>query len=604
MSFRYLHSKSRNRRHPAINFLFCISTLFASLSVVASQTTGSSELSGDLLQFKKSLLSKTANLTPVQSANDYSWFHEDAAFELNTHSDNRVLFNSGEPGIGAAKSIYVATKYDNQNDQRPQIWTDGERLTENGERLLQLIHNPASTGLPQVFVENLSRIVNQSAHSADGIIPTTFGESEMDILFNHLVNAIGSGMVDPLQTQKEWMRESDSVDSGQLRKQILSGVQNLDQAISSITPQHWMYKSLEKMLVQLEALDQTKQIFVPSERKLEQGMEVPAVNILKSALIATGDYNSQSNTDNQFGTDLKMAVERFQIRHGLEVDGIVSTATFAALNTPIQNRIDQVKANMERWRWFPAKLEQTHILVNIPEYRLRMQHEEEPIFEMDIVVGKPKHMTPIFSETMKHVVFAPTWTVPASITDEELIPKELRSPGYLESEEIDFFVRTSKGLQRIDRSSITPEALLEKPFRYTLRQRAGDKNVLGKVKFLMPNKHAIYLHDTQAKKLFGEAERAFSHGCIRLANPDLMAYVIMQLEGHGQSEVRDFMALEKTTTVNLDKHIPVHMAYFTAWQDESGKMHFREDIYKQDERLIMAMNNASSANSDKKLATR
>ena len=597
-----LQNTPSNKRQAVVNILFCISTLSASLSAVATQHSATSDSSDELLQINNSPLTNAASLAPALTANDYSWFRGSQQFELSALSSHRALFKTSEPVIGAAMRFEVGSQYD--INARQQIWTDGEELTEHGERLLELALDPAKTGLPDFFSQNLANALNQNIHSIHNMVPTAVGESELDKLFDRLVHAVGSGVVDPLNTQKEWMRESDAVDPKQLRKQILSGLQSLDEAIDSITPQNLMYKSLQKMLVKLENLDQAKQTFVPSERKLEQGMEDPVISTLKKALTETGDYESRAITDDKFSKDLTMAVERFQVRHGLEVNGIVSKATFKALNTPIQYRIDQVKANMERWRWFPAKLEQTHILVNIPEYRLRMQHDEEPLFEMDIVVGKPKHMTPIFSETMKHVVFAPTWTVPTSITDEELIPKELRSPGYLKSEEIDFFIRTSKGLKRIDRNSITPETLLEKPFRYTLRQRAGDKNVLGKVKFLMPNKHAIYLHDTQAKKLFGEAERAFSHGCIRLANPDLMAYVIMQLDGYGQSEVRDFMALQDTTTVDLEKHIPVHMAYFTAWQDDSGKMHFREDIYKQDERLIKAMHNVSSANSHKKLAIR
>jgi len=584
MPFRSLRFKTCSKGHNAAKILFGISTLFTALSVFATQNTSTDHGSGELLQFKNSLVTKTTQLSQVQSVSDYSWFHFTRKFELNTHSDNRALFNSSEPAIGAASSVGVVNAYDTNNNS--QIWTQGEELTSNGERLLEMISDPSSVGLPDSLQQSLSSVSALSGKSVK--------ESEMDALFDNLVKAIGSGIVDPLIAQKEWKRESDLVDSKQLRRQILSGVQSLDDAINSITPQHWMYQSLQKMLVELEGIDQEKQIFTPSKTILEQGMTNPVVKILKNALIQKGDYNPESKVDDQFGSDLTLAVEKFQIRHGLEADGIVNEDTFKALNTPIQSRIDQVRANMERWRWFPAKLEETHILVNIPEYRLRMQHEEDPIFEMNIVVGKPRHMTPIFSETMKHVVFAPTWTVPSSITNEELIPKELRSPGYLKSEEIDFFVRTNRGLQRIDASQITPETLQQKPFPYTLRQRAGEKNVLGKVKFLMPNEHAIYLHDTQAKKLFGEAERAFSHGCIRLSNPDLMAYVIMQLDGHGQSEVRDFMALQDTTTVDLEKHIPVHMAYFTAWQDDSGNMHFREDIYKQDERLIKAINSLAS----------
>ena len=208
---------------------------------------------------------------------------------------------------------------------------------------------------------------------------------------------------------------------------------------------------------------------------------------------------------------------------------------------------------------------------------------------MDVVVGKPKHMTPVFSETMKFMEFAPTWTVPASITNDELLPLENKKPGYLASEEIDFYRRTSSGLKRVPRSEVTAEHMAMRPFPFVLRQRAGKKNALGKVKFLMPNKHAIYLHDTKAKKLFGESKRAFSHGCIRLSDPNLMAHVLLQVDGYDQSAVHEYMGLEETTRVHLDDPVPVHLAYFTAWQDDKGVMHFREDIYRQDERLIKAL---------------
>ncbi len=549
---------------------------------------------------------KTADLAlPILNAtpDNIGTESEDYNFSIPTESARRALFKPGQYTPLQSNDPALAAAHSSQSTQihnADKLWINGNRLSNQGRDLVQYVRELYQHGLvPNRYNSNTLQSWLDSEITDDQLahVSTTLQNT-----FYKVANAIGSGIVDPTDSQKEWDREADSINADTLLEQIDRGVMDIKAALHSIEPQDTRYQGLKKMLLALEALDQSEQVFVEAAKKLESGMDNESVLQLKRALIANGDLkpntNDSSVISSVYDSDLESAVKRFQLRHGLQPDGIAGPKTLEHLNTPIGDRIAQVKANLERWRWFPSRLEDSHIIINIPEYRVRMMHDNSEIFEMDVVVGKPKHMTPVFSETMKQVVFAPTWTVPASITNDELIPIEKRSPGYLEREEIDFYRHTSSGLQYVPRSEIGRETLDQKPFPYMLRQRAGSKNVLGKVKFMFPNKHAVYMHDTQAKKLFDESQRAFSHGCIRLSNPDLMAYVIMQLDGYRQNEVNDYMALTKTTNVNLNTHIPVHIAYFTAWQDEHGLMHFRDDIYKQDQRLIAALD-AKQGNIDR-----
>lgn len=512
------------------------------------------------------------------------------------HSFQRFLGAASEPALGAAYSVTgdlgtgeLSLKEISERRTRTadSVWKNQNGLSQNATNLIDTISAIANEGLdPDAYYhQQLQNIRRTDIEKLD--------DKKFNQLFENaflaLTTDLAQGAVDPLKAQKEWHRPAQGADAKSLLEELQQGLIDFQQAMDLARPQHPMYEGQIKSLRTYREKDASRQVFVEDGEKLQIGDDAARVTSLKQALQELGDLAVDSDVDTIFDETLKQAVVSFQERHGLEPDGIVSQATLKALNVPYATRITQLQANLERWRWMPARLEDTHILVNLPEYRLRMNNAGTQIFEMPVVVGKPKHQTPIFSETMKHVVFAPTWTVPSSITNDELIPLEKRKPGYLKSEEIDFFRWTDNGLKRVPRSSVTRETLNRRPFPYMLRQRAGDKNVLGKVKFLMPNKHAIYLHDTQAKKLFGKAKRAFSHGCIRLGDPDLMAYVIMQMDGHKQSEISTLMEATTTTKVDLETHIPVHLAYFTAWQDENGRTHFREDIYKQDQRLDKAL---------------
>ena len=585
------HSLSRKRkRRTTLHICAAVSVFLAHGTAIAMDNDFDIEATEPSL-----ITNSAADAESFQHAtNNALWFANQAKLKLNVQSGNRELFKVTEPSFGFALPNDSLCQNENGNSREDSetcnelqpLWHDKNGLTDQGRALLRLIDGLTAEGIDSAQFSNkrFSRWLRNNQSDDPQL-----AESILDSTFNEIAHAIGSGLVDPQIAQKKWDREADTINPQELKKQIRSTTENVVSALNGIRPQHPDYQGLQSILKELQAINPAEQVFVETDNNFQIGDTDPAIAILKNALLDAGDLGKITYPENEFDSQLKSALINFQARHGLEENGIFNAKTREAINTPVTSRIQQVKANLERWRWFPAKLEDTHVLVNIPEYRLRMTHQKNQLFAMDVVVGTPRHMTPIFSEAMDHLVFAPTWTVPSSITNEELIPLEKKSPGYLEREEIEFFERTSTGLRKVPRSSVDIASYSDQPFPYTLRQRAGEKNVLGKVKFMMPNKHAVYMHDTKAKKLFDNSQRAYSHGCIRLSNPDMMAYVIMQLEGHSQSVARDNMAATSTTRVDLDNKIPVHLAYFTAWQDDKGQMQFREDIYGQDKLLIEAL---------------
>ena len=211
------------------------------------------------------------------------------------------------------------------------------------------------------------------------------------------------------------------------------------------------------------------------------------------------------------------------------------------------------------------------------------------MLSMIAVVGSTKHPTPAFTRHMSYLEFNPTWTVPASIANNELVPKERRKPGYLASRQFDYLQRINNRLVKVPAEEVTTDDFKKKPFPYVLQQRGGPINALGRMKFMMPNPYAIYLHDTQAKKHFTLNDRAFSHGCIRLSEPDLLARQLLEGDGYKASAVESALSADRTQRVRLRSPVPTHLTYMTTWVDENGLLQQRPDIYNHDLALTVAL---------------
>ena len=245
----------------------------------------------------------------------------------------------------------------------------------------------------------------------------------------------------------------------------------------------------------------------------------------------------------------------------------------------------KVKLNIERTKLMKPKNWSTYVLVNVPEYKFRLFEGSSKKMEFAVIVGKRAWQTPIFSSILKYVVLNPAWNVPDNIAREELIPKLIRNPGILKRKNM--VVRRDYNIDSapVDPKSVNWKLYLTKAYKkknlpYKLIQRSSNRNALGTVKFMFPNRFSVYMHDTQAKSLFRRKSRAYSHGCIRLAEPQkLLKHVSNNYTSHGFSAIQKRSSTKKTNYVNLKQHIPVRIAYFTAYVDEGGTLHFYNDVY-------------------------
>jgi len=329
------------------------------------------------------------------------------------------------------------------------------------------------------------------------------------------------------------------------------------------------------------------EVLASTPKPVEPGSLYPGTARLSRLLQRLGDLAPEAAPATaQYAGALVDAVKNFQARHGLEPDGRIGAATLTELNTPLSRRVLQLQLTLERWRWVPHEFSRPPIVVNIPEFELRaLNRSYRTELEMKVVVGRAyKQQTPVFAADMKHVVFRPYWNVPPSIQRAEIVPKIARDRSYLEKNGYEVvtpkYVMVTAGV--IDDSTLAQL----RAGRLLIRQTPGPKNSLGLVKFLFPNPHDVYLHDTPATSLFSKSRRDFSHGCIRIEKPELLAaWVLRDKPEWSSNAIAEAMNGHKTLQVNLAKPIPVLVVYATAVVLGNGEVRFFRDIYGQDAAL-------------------
>ncbi|MEL7428913.1 MAG: L,D-transpeptidase family protein [Pseudomonadota bacterium] len=268
------------------------------------------------------------------------------------------------------------------------------------------------------------------------------------------------------------------------------------------------------------------------------------------------------------------------------MDGVAGPATIRAMNHSVDDRIAQIITNMERWRWLPRELGTKHVFVNQAAFSLHIRNDGRITDQRKVIIGKEFHKTPMFSDRIRYAEFNPTWTVPTSIAGRAILPKLKQSPSYLEANDYKLFTSWKPDAPAMSAYSIDWNSINPKRFPYRIVQMPGKKNALGQVKFMFPNKHAVYLHDTSQRELFSRTRRAYSSGCIRVHRPMEFAEKLFASSGNLSSgKIDSILESRKTTRVNLAKPIPVHLTYFTVWVNEEGVPNFYEDIYGRD-RLV------------------
>jgi murein L,D-transpeptidase YcbB/YkuD len=335
-------------------------------------------------------------------------------------------------------------------------------------------------------------------------------------------------------------------------------------ALASYEPQSPGYLALKAKLAELRAgKEEAGQTPIANGPALKIGAQDERVAQLRQRLNVPGD-------DSTYDKTLAEAVKRFQQEHELKPTGLLTPATIEALNGRQPDRpIDIIVANLERWRWMPHELGRTYVMVNLPDFTLRVMHDGKELWETKIVDGKPNMPTPIMSAEMKYITVNPTWNVPPSIVAREYMPALQQDPTVL----------ARMGLS----VSTNPDGTVH------ISQPPGERNALGRLRFNFPNKFLVYQHDTPEKHLFALDKRAFSHGCMRVQDPVKYAEVLLSIvrprEGYTEDRIRRMFG-NSETDISFPNFIPVHLTYQTAFVDENGKLQFRDDVYGRDKVLL------------------
>lgn len=344
------------------------------------------------------------------------------------------------------------------------------------------------------------------------------------------------------------------------------------------------YAALQQALPMYENAVANPWATIPFNTKLKPGAKNLAVLALRGRLIATGDLISNHQRGfTVYDDDVVQAVKHFQSCHGLKPDGIVGAATLYELNIPPEQRLQQIQTNMNRWAKLSTELGNRYIMVNIPAYQLDLVDNGQRILTMKAIVGKPTRPTPELSSTVTRIVFNPYWNIPKMIAQEDIVPKAIEDPSYLDNMGIKIFDRQDNDSYQINSDEIDWNIAQYEGLHYHLRQNPGNNNALGLVKFEFQNTEDIYMHDTPAKNLFERDKRAYSSGCIRLEKPfDLVAYLMQDNLEWSDDRVQAILSEGKTKYIKVSKPTKVIITYVTTWVDDGGNLQFRDDLYGLD----------------------
>jgi len=397
------------------------------------------------------------------------------------------------------------------------------------------------------------------------------------------------GKVDPESLDPAWnmgrqVRNANPV--GAIENRLRSAT--LAKGLKNIRPEIKYYQLLKAALKKYRAI----QVAggwppVPAGPTLRLEMTDPRILRLRKRLAVTGDLEGAAGDSDHYDEDLAAAVKRFQTRHQLKPDGIVGKNTYAALNVTVKQKIDQIRVNLERVRWVFHELPEDYVAVDIAGFRAYNIEGITPTWTSKVQVGKPFRKTPVFKSKIKYIVFNPTWTVPPTILKKDILPKIKKDPAYLNEMKISVIDRQG---QTVDPNSVD-WSQYRSTVPYTLRQEPGPHNALGRIKFIFPNKHLIYLHDTPSRSLFERQDRAFSSGCIRVEKKIELAQLLLNDPVNWSRErIQEMIDTDITQRVNLPKPKPIMLLYVTIWFDENNNYIFQKDVYDRDQQVLDGLN--------------
>jgi L,D-transpeptidase YcbB len=456
-------------------------------------------------------------------------------------------------------------------------WVGRRGLTEQGQALYQTIGRSEEDGLPSAryrhdVAESLMAALeteDRDARLADSVAVRY--RAAVDLLLTEGIVRYGAdlvtGTLDPTDVGIDWRIERESARHSAVLENLIAG-RDPQEIVAQLRPSIAYY---ERMRSALALFQQAAQAGgwpqVPEGASLKEGERSEAVAALRQRLLRGTDAREAElarageQDPTLFDAQLREAVEHFQRRHSIGGDGAVGAATLKEMNHTVEERIAEMKLNLDRWRWLPNELGERFVMVNIAGFELEVVDAGRTVESMNVVVGRLDRQTPVFADSIQFVVVNPYWNVPNGIFEKDVRPKMQQDPGYLARNNMEMV-------------------------NGRVRQKPGPRNALGRYKFLFPNEFDVYLHDSPDRHLFSRTSRDFSSGCIRLERPEDFARLLLDMQtDRGSSQLDGLLTNWSERWIKLDRTLPVYLLYFTAWVEEDGTVRFHHDVYNRDEKL-------------------
>lgn len=414
---------------------------------------------------------------------------------------------------------------------------------------------------------------------------------EFDLLLSdaaaNLSHHLLMGKVDPESISPDWKATPRQRDLVEVMKDLVTS-NSVAERLEQLRPQQIRYTRLQKLLDHLDANPAPEWAALVRHPAIKPNTRDPRIPTIRERLRYWDDLNTTADPVDAelYDAELQAAMRSFQTRHGLDTDAVIGPKTFEALNvTPAQRR-EQVVINLERWRWLAEDLGKKHVLVNIAGFEMKVIDNNETVMRKPVIVGRDYRRTPVFSDRIRYLVLNPTWTVPHKLAVKDKLPDIKADPSYLQRLGFTVFDQSQNA---VDPAQVDWANINQRNFNYRLVQAPGPQNALGQVKFMFPNSYDVYLHDTPSRELFSKSDRAFSSGCVRVAEPLDLAELLLKDNGMTRAQIEAILAKGELSTVFLKNPVPVHIEYWTAWIDSSGQVNFRGDIYERDPPLAAAL---------------
>lgn len=512
---------------------------------------------------------------------------------LHSQRHPYLLHDDLSAELPTLQALYQARNYQ-------PLWFRQERPTPQALALLEVLRDAASRGLRARDYEGTTltyRLTELAALQGDAAGQSRAQlEVGLSVAALRFIRHLHYGRIDPRRVGFDLAASRTGELDLLVTLNTLAMADDVPARVNQLEPQLVHFQLLKAALARyrLLAVDaELTQLPAFTARALRPGEAYVGAAALRRLLVAEQDLPAAQmlpDSDTSLDPALVAALQKYQVRHGLQADGTLGRQTFIALTTPFARRVEQIELTLERWRWLPA-LHAPVIVVNIPQFRLfafnAADDREATLLRMDVIVGQtfPHTQTPVFLADLKYVVFRPYWDVPRDIVKREMLAVIQRDPGYLQRNELELVQGQGDAAPVV---SATPENFARLTTgSVRLRQRPGPNNALGEVKFMLPNRYNVYLHSTPARQLFSQSRRAFSHGCIRVSDPVALAeYILRYAPGTWRrQEIQAAMQGSPNQRVNLNLPIPVLIVYGTVMANEAGQVQFFDDLYGHDRTL-------------------